>query len=92
MEVRVYATLRDVLGAKSVILPVPDEPTIQDILQALLERYPAARPKLLDANGQLYGAVHILINGRDGHYLDDGLNTRVRLTDTVDIFPAVGGG
>ena len=32
------------------------------------------------------------LNGRDGHYLDKGMETVVAATDVVDIFPAVGGG
>ena len=47
---------------------------------------------LLDESGRLYGHVHLFVNGRDAPYLQDGLETRLAPDDSVDLFPAIGGG
>jgi molybdopterin synthase sulfur carrier subunit len=92
MEVRFYATLRQVTGCRSVTLPMAGGATVRRLIDAVLERYPAMREDLLDGNGELLGHVHVFINGRDAPYLDDGLETVLAAEDTVDVFPAVAGG
>lgn len=92
MQVSVYATLRDVVGGKTVELDLGAAPNVRDVVDALVATYPLLRPKLMDDSGELLGAVHVFVNGRDGHYLPDGMTTRLVATDRIDIFPAVGGG
>ncbi|MFN8471457.1 MAG: ubiquitin-like small modifier protein 1 [Anaerolineae bacterium] len=92
MKVQFYATLRQVTGAKTIEVPVPQGATLQALVDTVVVQYPDMRPMLLDDDGDLLGNVHVFLNGRDGHYLDKGLETTVAPTDVVDIFPAVGGG
>ncbi len=92
MKVQFYATLRQVVGTKTVDLPLPGDATLQGLVDTVVVQYPDLRTMLLDADGDLLGNVHVFLNGRDGHYLDKGMETVVKPTDTVDIFPAVGGG
>ncbi|MCW5881491.1 MAG: MoaD/ThiS family protein [Anaerolineae bacterium] len=92
MQVNVYATLRDVVGGATAELDLAVAPTVREVVDALVAKYPPLRPKLMDDGGELLGAVHVFVNGRDGHYLPDGLTTRITPTDRIDIFPAVGGG
>jgi len=92
VEVSFYATLRQLIGQKTVGIPLPDGSSVQQLLDAVLERYPAVGPELFDDNGELYGHVHVFINGRDAPYLDDGLATVLTSRDKVDIFPPVAGG
>jgi sulfur-carrier protein len=92
MKVNFYATLRQITGQKTVEFTLTDGITVQQLLDAVLVRYPEMRNDLLDENGRLYGHVHLFINGRDAPYLDDGLTTVLKPTDKVDLFPAVGGG
>jgi molybdopterin synthase sulfur carrier subunit len=40
----------------------------------------------------LWPHVHVFVNGRDAPYLENGVQTIIKSTDTVNIFPAVGGG
>ena len=90
MEIKIYATLRDVVGAARLQLGSDSEITVDSLLQELCVRYPAVRPKLL-RHGELHPATHILINGRDMRFLN-GLETVVSPEDEVRIFPPVGGG
>ena len=90
MEIKVYATLRDIVGAPVVHLDSGPPMTVDNLLQEMCDQYPGIRSKLLYKDDWHPGA-HILINGRDMRYLD-GLETAVSPTDEVRIFPPVGGG
>ena len=92
MNVNFYATLREVTGRKSVEFSLPAGATVQLLLDAVLERFPAMASYLLDDQGRLYPHVHLFINGRDAPYLDRALETPLTGDDAVDFFPAVGGG
>jgi molybdopterin synthase sulfur carrier subunit len=92
MNVNFYATLRQIVGQKTVRFDLPPNLTVAELVEAVVERYPALRPELLDEHGRLYGHVHVFINGRDAPYLDGSLANVIRPDDKVDIFPAVAGG
>ena len=88
---RVFATLRDVVGGKSVYVDVDSGVSVRQLLAQLLDKYPDLRSKLLTEDGQLNPSVHILVNGRDVRFLQ-GLETVITAQDTVQMFPPVGGG
>jgi len=50
------------------------------------------KTSLFGPDGKLYGHVHVFINGQDAPYLEHALDTRLTEADSVDLFPAVGGG
>lgn len=91
MEVKVYATLRDIVGGKSVYLDDYSDITVGQMLQELFIKHPHLRPKLLDSEGNLHSTFQILVNGRDARYIN-GMDTMVAAKDEVRIFPPVGGG
>ncbi|MCK6626633.1 MAG: MoaD/ThiS family protein [Anaerolineae bacterium] len=91
MEIKVYATLREVVGGPSVRLNDTTKLTVGQLLKTLCEKYPALSSKLLLNGDDLHPAIHILINGRDMRYLN-GLDTLLTSQDTIRIFPPVGGG
>lgn len=90
MEVRFYATLRDIVGGRSVEVELDAGDTVNGMLERLFERYPDLEPEILD-NGELRHAVNIFVNGRSVRYLD-GLDTKLSLDEDVTIFPPVAGG
>jgi sulfur-carrier protein len=92
MKVNFYATLRQITGQKTIEFDLAAGITVQQLLDAVLARYPEMQEDLLDENGRLYGHIHLFINGRDAPYLDNGLATIIKPKDKVDLFPAVGGG
>jgi sulfur-carrier protein len=69
MNVNFYATLRQITGQKTVEFDLPDGISVQQLLDAVLLKYPDMRDDLLDENGRLYGHIHLFINGRDAPYL-----------------------
>jgi len=92
MKVNFYANLRQITGGKSVELDLPGGTTVHGLLAAVVRRYPELRDKLFQEDGTLFGHIHVFINGRDAPYLDRKLATELEESDTVDIFPPVGGG
>jgi MoaD family protein len=92
MKINFYATLRQITGQKTIELPLDGTITVRELLDQVLCLYPAMRDELVDENGALLQRVHVLINGRDVPYLENQMNTIVTSSDTVNIFPAVGGG
>ena len=92
MKVNFFATLRPIVGQKTVELPIEEGATVQDVLEIIVSTYPGLRPELMDAQGQLLGHVHMFVNGRDSPYLENMMATQIKATDKIDVFPAVGGG
>jgi molybdopterin synthase sulfur carrier subunit len=90
MMVRYFALLRDVTGKKEEDWRQP-EATLGDLLRALVARYGRAFERWVLKDGDLWNLVIILVNGRDVRHLQR-LATPLAPTDTVVIFPPVGGG
>lgn len=92
MKVNFFATLRQIVGQKTVEIDLPQDSTVQDFVELVVTRYPPMRKELLDENGNLYRHVHVFVNGRDAPFLEQGMNTVIQPNDTLNVFPAVGGG
>jgi len=92
MQVHFYATLRAIVGQKTVEFPHHPGMTLRQLVQEIVAAYPLLRRELLDENGELYGHVHVLVNGRDTPYLENALDTPLQPEDSISVFPAVGGG
>ena len=92
MQIRFFATFRQIVGGKVIELPLPDGATIGQLVDEVTSHYPGLRHELLDDDGQLYGHVHVFVNGRDVPYLENQMDTVLVEDDVISIFPAVGGG
>jgi len=92
MKINFYATLRDIAGSKTVEFPLEEGASAREILEAIVNRFPAMKKELLHEDGRLYGHVHFFINGRDVQFTDDDLETEIMPDDVISVFPAVGGG
>ena len=88
MRVNLYATYRDLTGAKHLELAGK---TVGEVIARLLEEYPQMEPEIFAAPGELSERVSIFRNGRDVRYLE-GLATPVGPDDVLDLFPPVAGG
>ncbi len=91
MEIKVYATLRDIVGGPTVQLNDVSELTVEEMLQKMFAQYPKLEPEFYKSNGDVHPATRVLVNGRDVQYMN-GWDTIVTAEDTVRIFPPVGGG
>lgn len=92
MKVNFYATLRPLVGGRTVELDVEEGLTVRELVAALVERWPPLREQLLDEHGELYRHVHVFVNGRDAPYGEGGMGRTIGREDVIDVFPAVAGG
>ncbi len=92
MQIHFFATLRQITGQKTVVFELPEDPTVREMVEIVVTRFPPMRKELLDENGDLWQHVHVFINGRDAPYLAQKMETIIAPTDKINIFPAVGGG
>jgi MoaD family protein len=92
MEVKFYATLRDLVGGASVEVDLEPGSTAQQLIEAVAAQHPALETVLLDENRCLQEYLKMFINGREVVYLEGQFLYVLQPTDTVDIFPPVGGG
>jgi molybdopterin synthase sulfur carrier subunit len=92
MKINFFATLRQIVGQKTIEITLPEETTVRQMVDIVVTRFPSMRPELLDEEGNLWRHVHVFVNGRDAPYLENGMDTEVKPGDVVNIFPAVGGG
>jgi molybdopterin synthase sulfur carrier subunit len=92
MKVNFYATLRPIAGQKTVEFDLEHGVTVQQLLDAVILRFPPMREILVDENGHLLRHVHMFVNGRDAVFLESAMDYRIKPGDKVDVFPAVGGG
>ena len=90
IEVRVYATLRPLVGGRSVVLDGAFA-TVGDVLDALVARFPDLRERLLDDDGAVRRFVAVMVNGRDIRHLG-GRDTPLPAGCELDVFPPVAGG
>lgn len=91
MEVRLFATLRPIVGGPSVQLNAGPGDSVRALLDELIATWPDLKRELFDAGGQLHNNIHVFINGRDVRYLD-GLDMAIPEDAQIRIFPPVGGG
>ena len=91
MEIKLYATLRPVVGGPSVKLNGTSGITVEDMLNQLYAMYPDLRQELHKGREELHPSIHILVNGRDMRYIN-GTETVLKTGDDIRIFPPVGGG
>ena len=92
MKVNFYATLRSIVGRKTVEVEMLPQATARDLVDSIIQEYPALRRELLDEKNEFSRFIKFFINGREAIYLEDKMNTVIQPDDTVDIFPPVGGG
>jgi sulfur-carrier protein len=92
MKVNFYATLREIVGQKTIDFEIPPGSTIGYLIQHIAGRFPALRPAIMDSEGELLRHVHVFVNGRDVPFLENQMDTVLKAEDVIGIFPAVGGG
>lgn len=93
MTVRFFAYLRDREFAGCREAPWPHAPTLRALGEQLCEAYgDRFRGEFFSpGGGELGERVIVMVNGRRAEFLD-GLDTALRESDVILIFPVVAGG
>lgn len=90
LELRFFATFREVAGQKSIQWRADDGSTVGDVLRALEVEYEGLSGELIE-NGDIRPHVNVLKNGREVVHLE-GLETTLEDGDKISVFPPVAGG
>lgn len=91
MEVRFYATLRNITGGGRVEFDLAPGATVRDLLNAATARFPAFASLVWTPEGDLGDFIKFFVDGREVRYLQ-GLETVISEGAVVDIFPPTAGG
>jgi molybdopterin synthase sulfur carrier subunit len=91
MDVRFYATLRPIVGGKTIQVDLPTGATVCDLLHAATGRFPELGPLVWKEPGVLGDYIKVFVDGREIRHLQL-LETPVAADAEVDIFPPVAGG
>ncbi len=91
MEIRLYATLRQIVGAKTMTVETQRGQTVGDALRALTAQQPKLASSIWNDDGTLAGHVAVMLEGRDIRHLK-GVDTPLGGAQHLDVFPPVGGG
>lgn len=91
MQVKIFATLRPLVGCSSLELETGPGDPVSQALNEMMQRWPQLQDELLGTDGEISERIHIFLNGRDVRYLD-GLDMVIPPDADLRIFPPVGGG
>ena len=89
VTVRIPAPLRRVTNDQDRV--EVDADNLADMVDAMEEKFPGIKERLVDETGSLRHFVNIYVNGEDVQFLQ-GLETAIKASDEVSIVPAVAGG
>jgi molybdopterin synthase sulfur carrier subunit len=91
MKVKLFATLRQLVGAKEIEVKLEGSDTVGSVIARLVANYPALGKHILDDEGNLEAYINVFVNRRGIRFLDE-LNTSLSENDVLAIFPPVAGG
>ena len=81
MDVNFYATLRAIVGKKTVHVDLPPNTTALQLVEMVSADYPALHAELLDAQNRFQRHMKMFINGREAVYLDQQFDTIIKPSD-----------
>ena len=71
MDINLYATLRPIVGQKTIEVDLQPDANAQDLLDALVAKYPSMQEELLDEQMRLLPHMQMRINDREIIYLEE---------------------
>jgi len=89
MDIKLYGRLRPIVGQKTIEVDLKPNANAQDLLDALVTKYPLIYKEFLDEQKHLLPHMKMIINGREIIYLEEKFDYILKSTDTIDISPPV---
>jgi sulfur-carrier protein len=90
MIIKVFANLRKICGGVSVEVQ-PNGCRIIDLLNKMIEEFPPLKEEIFTPEKNLKPFVHVYVNGRNIIHAEN-LETIIKETDQIALFPPVAGG
>ncbi len=89
--IKLFATLRDITGKKTLTVPFEEGQTVRKLIDDLSSLEPNLHNEIITQDGEMTGLVHVLVHGRNIDWLQ-GLDTPIKGTDIVTLLPPSAGG
>ncbi len=90
-RLKLFATLRDIVGAKEMTVPFRDGQTVRELLDSIAQVQPELGREIMTDDGELTGLVHVMVHGRNIQWLN-GLDTTIKEDDILVLMPPSAGG
>ena len=91
MQIKYFATLRDITHTPEETIKLPAE-TLEELMQFLCKKYGKSFAKWVSREDGGFGSLSIfLVNGQDYRSLN-GLQTQIKDSDVISLFPPIAGG
>lgn len=91
IELRLFATVREAVGARVKTCEFDSQTTVRDVLSAVETEHPELGRRLLDENGDIARSITVLRNGTNVTHFE-GAATELTDGDSLSITPPVTGG
>lgn len=88
--VKVFADLRKICGGVTVNVELKGS-RVMDLLEQMIRDYPGLEEEIFTSEKKLKPFVHVYVNGKNIIHLND-LETTIKETDQLALFPPVAGG
>jgi molybdopterin converting factor small subunit len=92
MQIKIFGTLRLLLGRKTVQLDLPAGTALEDVLRELARQFPPLRAELWDADGRLRPDLPLFLNGRNPRLLPRDQTAVLGPADELCLFSPVSSG
>jgi len=92
MQVKFYANMRTIIGIPSLDVVDARVDTFRKLIDHLIERFPEARPHLLDPDNSLRKDVPVYVDGRNPRLSTAGIDTPIRPDSVVSFFSPISSG
>jgi molybdopterin synthase sulfur carrier subunit len=91
MRVKIFAMLKQFVGVGEIEVGLEGGDTVGSVLARLVVDYPVLAERIFDDDGNLEGYINVFVNRRGIRFLE-GVNTGLKESDVLAIFPPVAGG
>ncbi|HEY5728978.1 MAG TPA: MoaD/ThiS family protein [Anaerolineales bacterium] len=92
MRVKFYANMRKVIGIPSLDVDDARVDTFRKLVDHLIEKYPEARPHLLDETNNLRKDVPVYVDGRNPRLAAIGIESTLKPDCVVCFFSPISSG
>lgn len=92
VDLKIYFSFRNRLDNKgNIALEVPDTATVGKVLEVFIDKFPDFEDELFEEPGEIRRFIQIRVNQKSITG-SDGLNTKLKEGDEIQILPKLGGG
>lgn len=92
VSVKLFLTLREIVGKKAIELNLPEHSTVLDLINFMTKKYGGAFSRcIFDEENKVREYLNFMINGKNVMYLN-GFETTLNNGDSIVIIPPVAGG